>query len=40
MDVDLRFKTELPAGGITVMLFAVYDVAISIDLNSTVTAAL
>jgi hypothetical protein len=31
LDVDLRFKEALPTGGITVMLFGVYDALVAID---------
>jgi hypothetical protein len=40
VDIDLRFKQPIPAGGVTVMLFAVYDALVAIDANSQVGVAI
>ena len=36
MDIILKFKRPTPVGGVTVMLFAVYDALVSIDLDQQV----
>ena len=39
IDIDLRFKEALPSGGMTVMLFAVFDAAVTIDKDNQVAVA-
>lgn len=40
MDISLKFKTPIPKGGVTVMLFAVYDVLVSIDKDNQVAVTI
>jgi hypothetical protein len=40
MELNLKFKKPIPEGGVTVLLFAVFDAAVSIDKNSQVTVTI
>jgi hypothetical protein len=37
INIDLRFETAIPAGGITVMMIGIYDALVSIDKSQNVT---